>query len=66
MNEHRETMNEVSTTSSAIVGYRGEAQKRPYAPPRVEQLIGTNRDTAGGGKNVSVGESGVGDTACGS
>ena len=46
MNEHRETMNGVSTTSSAIVGHCGETQKRPYMPPRVEALSGTNRDTA--------------------
>jgi len=45
MNEPRETMNEVLTTPSGIVGHRREAQKRPCAPPRVERLIGMNRDT---------------------
>ena len=57
MNERRETMSDISTTTSAILGYRDETQKRPYAPPRVERLIGMSRDTGAKGVITPVEES---------
>ena len=48
MNELRETIGAGTSAPSGTGGHHGDAPKKAYAPPRVQLLMDTSRDTGNG------------------